>query len=126
MGAKGGKKTQTIRDVMTAYSVLFGSIMGMILLVNVLFKLPITLVFFTVPALVLSLYALSQKGSPTRGKTLYTAMILLFIGFFGDFIFFIERIVPHAADMDLFVRNGIFTWNAHLTEAVLALIAMFV
>jgi Predicted membrane protein (DUF2339) len=126
MGAKGGKKTQTIRDVMTAYSVLFGSIMAMILLVKVLFKLPVTLIFFTAPALVLSLYALSQKGSPTRGKTLYTAMILLFIGFFGDFIFFIERIVPHAADMDLFVRNGIFTWNAHLAEAVLALIAMFV
>jgi hypothetical protein len=126
MVAKGGKKTQTIRDIMTAYSVFFGAIMLMIIIANILFKLPITLVFCTIPALVLALYALSQRGNPTRGKTLYAAMVLLFIGFIGDFLFFVERIVPHAADMDLFVRNGVMIWNTRLTEAVLALIAMFV
>jgi hypothetical protein len=124
--AKGDKKTQTLRDVMTAYSVFFGAIMVMILIANVLIKLPITLVFCTIPALVLVLYTLADRGHPARGKILYTAMGLLFVGFIGDFLFFVERIVPHAADMDLFVRNGVFTWSNRLTEATIALIAMFV
>ncbi len=124
--ARGDKKLKIVQDLMISYSVFFGSIMALIIIAQIIFQLPITLILCTIPAFVLSVYALIDQDHPARGNILYIAMGLLFVGFIGDFLFFIESIVPHAADGYMFVSNGVFNWNMPVIEAMIAIATMFI
>ncbi len=124
--AKGSKKTQTVRDIMTAQSVLFGVIFAAILVINLIETVSFTLVFMTLPAFVLSIYALLARDNPQRGTIMRGAMILLFVGFIGDFLFYVERLVPHAADADKLTGYASAIWTGRFAETLLALAAMFI
>ncbi|NRH20469.1 DUF2339 domain-containing protein [Candidatus Gracilibacteria bacterium] len=121
-----GQAPKGVSDFVNIYSVTATVIALFIIIIKFIQVIDFGFAFFVFPGFLIVLWVfLHGPAVQNRGSLMRIGTVLLSIGFFGSFFYFIANLAPHVADDESFFKGGAIFDNWNFIKGVFAVATYF-
>ena len=121
-----GQAPKWVTDFVNIYSVTATVIALFIIVIKFIQVIDFGFAFFVFPGFLIVLWVFFHGPAvQNRGSLMRIGTVLLSIGFFGSFFYFIANLAPHVADDEFFFKDGAIFDNWNFIKGIFAVATYF-